>query len=49
MVLSASLDWQVWLIEIIKNNPTNKVKVDGDRLERVYHQLHPLQTLCLVS
>ncbi|MDZ8087734.1 MAG: alpha/beta hydrolase [Nostoc sp. DedQUE12b] len=44
LVLSASQDRQVSLIEIIKNYPTNEVEVDGDRLERAYRQLRRLQT-----
>jgi hypothetical protein len=32
------------MIEIIKNNPTNEVEVDGDRLESSYRQLRRLQT-----
>ncbi|MEH1935666.1 MAG: hypothetical protein V7L14_18610 [Nostoc sp.] len=43
------------LIEIIKNNPTNEVEVDGvvyrrrHRLDGAYRQLPRLQTLYLVS
>ncbi|MGF1932935.1 MAG: alpha/beta hydrolase [Nostoc sp. ChiQUE02] len=44
LVLSASQDGQVSLIEIIKNYPTNEVEVDGDRLESAYRQLRRLQT-----
>ncbi|MDZ7992759.1 MULTISPECIES: alpha/beta hydrolase [unclassified Nostoc] len=44
LVLSASQDRQVSLIEIIKNYPTNEVEVDGNRLESVYRQLRRLQT-----
>ncbi len=32
------------LIEIIENNPTEEVEVDGDRLESAYRQLRRLQT-----
>ncbi|QKQ72388.1 alpha/beta hydrolase [Nostoc sp. TCL240-02] len=44
LVLSASQDGQVSLIEIIQNNPTNEVEVDGKRLEDAYRQLRRLQT-----
>lgn len=50
LVLSASQDGQVSLIEIIKNYPTSEVEVDGvvyrrrHRLESAYHQLRRLQT-----
>ena len=50
LVLSASQDVQVSLIEIIKNYPTNKVEVDGvvyrrrHPLESAYRQLRRLQT-----
>ncbi|QMS89965.1 alpha/beta hydrolase [Nostoc edaphicum CCNP1411] len=44
LVLSASQDGQVSLIEIIKNYPTNEVEVDGNRLESAYRQLRRLQT-----
>ncbi|MEH1838700.1 MAG: alpha/beta hydrolase [Nostoc sp.] len=44
LVLSASQDGQVSLIEIIKNYPTNEVKVDGKRLQGAYRQLRGLQT-----
>ncbi|WP_339379217.1 alpha/beta hydrolase [aff. Roholtiella sp. LEGE 12411] len=44
LVLSASQDGQVSLIEIIENNPTEEVEVDGDRLESAYRQLRRLQT-----
>ncbi|MHC5765574.1 MAG: alpha/beta hydrolase [Nostoc sp.] len=50
LVLSASQDRQVSLIEIIKNYPTNEVEVDGvvyrrrHRLESAYRQLRRLQT-----
>ncbi|MBG1262786.1 alpha/beta hydrolase [Nostoc commune] len=44
LVLSASQDGQVSLIEIIKNYPTNEVEVDGKRLQGAYRQLLRLQT-----
>ncbi|MEH1943552.1 MAG: alpha/beta hydrolase [Nostoc sp.] len=50
LVLSASQDAQVSLIEIIKNYPSNEVEVDGvvyrrrHRLEGAYRQLRRLQT-----
>ncbi|MBW4560227.1 MAG: alpha/beta hydrolase [Mojavia pulchra JT2-VF2] len=44
LVLSASQDGQVSLIEIIENYPTTEVEVDGDRLESAYRQLRRLQT-----
>ncbi|BBD68841.1 hypothetical protein NIES4072_38330 [Nostoc commune NIES-4072] len=44
LVLSASQDGQVSLIEIIKNYPTNEVEVDGKRLQGAYRQLRRLQT-----
>ncbi len=44
LVLSASQDGQLSLIEIIENYPTNEVEVDGDRLESAYRQLLRLQT-----
>ncbi|MEH2237596.1 MAG: alpha/beta hydrolase [Nostoc sp.] len=44
LVLSATQDGQVSLIEIIKNYPTNEVEVDGDRLQGAYRQLRRLQT-----
>ncbi len=44
LVLSASQDGQVSLIEIIENYPTNEVEVDGKRLESAYRQLRRLQT-----
>jgi len=44
LVLSASQDGQVSLIEIIENYPTNEVEVDGKRLEGAYRQLRRLQT-----
>ncbi|BDI17272.1 hypothetical protein ANSO36C_30740 [Nostoc cf. commune SO-36] len=44
LVISASQDGQVSLIEIIENYPTNEVEVDGKRLESAYRQLRRLQT-----
>lgn len=44
LVVSASQDGQVSLIEIIENYPTTEVEVDGDRLESAYRQLRRLQT-----
>ncbi|WP_366941810.1 alpha/beta hydrolase [uncultured Nostoc sp.] len=50
LVLSASQNGQVLLIEIIKNYLTNEVEVDGvvyrrrHRLESAYRQLRRLQT-----
>ncbi len=43
LVLSASEDGQVTLLEIIENYPTTNVEVDGERLENAYHQLRRLQ------
>ncbi|MBE9198108.1 MULTISPECIES: alpha/beta hydrolase [unclassified Nodularia (in: cyanobacteria)] len=43
LVLSASEDGQVTLLEIIQNYPTTNVEVDGERLENAYHQLRRLQ------
>ncbi len=43
LVLSASGDGQVTLLEIIENYPTRNVEVDGERLENAYHQLRRLQ------
>ncbi|MBW4428113.1 MAG: alpha/beta hydrolase [Nostoc desertorum CM1-VF14] len=43
LVLSASQDGQVSVIEIIENYPTNEVEVDGKRLESAYRQLRRLQ------
>ncbi|WP_373529690.1 alpha/beta hydrolase [Nostoc sp.] len=44
LVLSASQDGQVSLLEIIKNYPTNELEVDGNRLGSAYRQLRRLQT-----
>ncbi|HYW19581.1 MAG TPA: alpha/beta hydrolase [Nodularia sp. (in: cyanobacteria)] len=43
LVLSASEDGEVTLLEIIENYPTTNVEVDGERLENAYHQLRRLQ------
>ncbi|MDB9374538.1 alpha/beta hydrolase [Nodularia sphaerocarpa] len=43
LILSASEDGQVTLLEIIQNYPTTNVEVDGERLENAYHQLRRLQ------
>ncbi|MEH2452711.1 alpha/beta hydrolase [Nostoc sp.] len=44
LVLSASQNGQVSLIEIIKNYSTDEIEVDGNRLESAYRQLLRLQT-----
>jgi Alpha/beta hydrolase of unknown function (DUF1400) len=43
LVLSASEDSDIKLIEVIKNYPGTEVEVDGDRLEKAYNQLRRLQ------
>ncbi|MBD2604562.1 alpha/beta hydrolase [Scytonema hofmannii FACHB-248] len=43
LVVSASKDRQITLIEVIQNYPTKEVEVEGDRLEAAYHQLRRLQ------
>ena len=43
LVVSASKDRQITLIEVIENYPTNEVEVEGDRLEAAYRQLRRLQ------
>ncbi|MCV3217551.1 alpha/beta hydrolase [Plectonema radiosum NIES-515] len=43
LVISASKDRQITLIEVIENNPTNEIEVEGDRLETAYRQLRRLQ------
>lgn len=43
LVLSASDDDRVRLIEVIQNYPTQDVVVDGDRLEDAYQQLRVLE------
>ncbi len=45
LLLSASKDEQMTLIEVIQNYPTSQVEVDGERLESAYRQLHRLQDL----
>lgn len=43
LVLSANVDKQMTLIEIMQNYPTSAVEVDGERLESAYRQLARLQ------
>ncbi|MBW4568878.1 MAG: alpha/beta hydrolase [Tolypothrix carrinoi HA7290-LM1] len=43
LVVSASKDRQITLIEVIQNYPTPEVEVEGDRLESAYRQLRRLQ------
>jgi Alpha/beta hydrolase of unknown function (DUF1400) len=43
LVLSASKDGQITLLEVIQNYPTSEVEVDGDRLESAYNTLRRLQ------
>ena len=43
LVLSASKDSDIRLIEIINNYPSTEVEVDGDNLEKAYRQLRRLQ------
>ncbi len=43
LVVSASKDRQITLIEVIQNYPTKEVEVEGDRLEAAYRQLRRLQ------
>jgi len=42
LILSASRDRQITLIETLQNYPTSTVEVDGDRLESAYLQLRRL-------
>lgn len=42
LVLSASRDGQISLIETIQNYPSQEVEVEGDRLESAYRQLRRL-------
>ena len=42
LVLSASRDRQITLIETLRNYPTQEVEVEGDRLERAYRQISRL-------
>lgn len=44
LVLSASEDGQITLMEVIENYPTSTVEVDGDRLGNAYRQLRRMQT-----
>lgn len=43
LVLSASKDKQISLIEVIQNYPSTDVEVDGNKLESAYKQLRRLQ------
>lgn len=43
LVVSASKDRQITLIEVIQNYPTPEIEVEGDRLESAYRQLRRLQ------
>jgi len=43
LILSASRDRQLTLLETIQNYPTSEVEVEGDRLESAYRLLHRLQ------
>jgi len=43
LVLSASQDHNISLIETIQNYPTSVVEVEGDHLESAYSQLHQLE------
>lgn len=43
LVLSASRDRQMTLLEVLQNYPTSEVEVEGDRLEEAYQQLRRLQ------
>jgi hypothetical protein len=43
LLLSASGDDQITLIETIQNYPTSEVEVSGDRLESAYRQLRRLE------
>lgn len=43
LILSASRDQEITLIEIIQNYPTSKVEVEGDNLESAYRQLRRLE------
>ncbi|NJR17704.1 MAG: alpha/beta hydrolase [Calothrix sp. CSU_2_0] len=48
LVLSASQDNDIKLIEVIKNYPSTEVELDGDRLEKAYNQLRRLQEAILL-
>jgi Alpha/beta hydrolase of unknown function (DUF1400) len=43
LVLSASDDSRISLIEVIQNYPTEEIHVDGDRLADAYRQIQGLQ------
>lgn len=43
LILSASRDRQITLIETIQNYPTSEVEIEGDRLENAYLQLRRLE------
>lgn len=43
IILSASKDERITLMEVIQNYPTSEVEVDGDNLESAYKQLRRLQ------
>lgn len=43
LVLSASDDGQVTLLEVMQNYPTAELEVEGERLETAYRQLRRLQ------
>jgi Alpha/beta hydrolase of unknown function (DUF1400) len=43
LVLSATKDGQITLLEVIQNYPTSEVEVEGDRLESAYNTLRRLQ------
>ena len=43
LVLSASKDSDIKLIEVVNNYPSTEVEVDGDNLEKAYNQLRRLQ------
>ena len=45
LIISASGDRQLTLIEILKNYPTSDVEVEGDQLENTYRQLRRLGSL----
>jgi len=42
LIISASGDRQITLIEILQNYPTSEVEVEGDRLESTYRQIRRL-------
>lgn len=43
LVVSATKDRQITLIEVIENYPTPEIEVEGDRLESAYRQLRRFQ------